>query len=283
MRAIPTTSIDSAPMLTTPTSFTPLITVPPHANPHSFIFRGNELLIRESDLALPDEETCTPINLSDECIHPVGMLGGRYCRSAWVEQGTTPLDGYTFKNLRALFGAMEEQLLAVAGRAFQIAEWARTHRYCGACATTTKLVPGERCFKCPACGVMSYPRISPAMMVLIKKGDAILLARHTASPTNRFSPLAGFLEAGESVEDAVHREVFEEVGLKVDNLKYFGSQSWPFPHSLMIAFTAEYVSGEITIDQNEIAEAQWFGPGDRLPEYTVGASISGELINAHVP
>ena len=121
------------------------------------------------------------------------------------------------------------------------------------------------------------------MMVLIRKGDAILLARHTASPNNRFSPLAGFLEAGESVEEAVHREVFEEVGLKVDRLKYFGSQSWPFPHSLMIAFTAEYVSGEITVDRNEIAEAQWFGPGDPLPEYTVGVSISGELINAHLP
>lgn len=270
-------------MLTTPSAFTPLITAQPHANPHNFIFRGNEMLIREADLALPDATLCASLELPDQRVHPVGMLGERYCRSAWVEQDLAPIDGFVFRNLRALFGAMDEQLLAVAGRAYQIAEWARTHRYCGACAGPTVLTPNERCFKCPACGLMTYPRISPAMMVLIKKGDAILLARHAASPGNRFSPLAGFLEAGESVEDAVHREVFEEVGLQVGNLRYFGSQSWPFPHSLMIAFTAEYVAGEIKLDQNEIVEAQWFGPGDRLPDYAVGVSISGELINAHRP
>lgn len=270
-------------MLATPASFSPLITPQDHANPHTFIFRGSELLIRESDLALPDPMLCAPLAVASERIHPVGMLGDRYCRSIWVDKDTAPVDGYSFKNLRVLFGAMDEQLLSVAGRAFQIAEWARTHRYCGACAQPMHLVPGERCYKCAVCESMHYPRISPAMMVLIKKGDAILLARHTASPGNRFSPLAGFLEAGESIEDAVHREVFEEVGLKIDHLKYFGSQSWPFPHSLMIAFTAEYVSGEITVDQNEIAEAHWFGPHHRLPEYAVGVSISGALINAHLP
>ncbi len=270
-------------MLTTPHSFTPLIAPQEHAAPYTFIFRGNELLIRESDLSLPDAAACAAMRLQNAHIHPVGMLGERYCRAAWVDKDAAPADGHTFKNLRALFGAMDEQLLSVAGRAFQLMEWARTHRYCGACATAMTLVKGERCFKCPACNSLNYPRISPAMMVLIKKGDTILLARHTASPTNRFSPLAGFLEAGESIEDAVHREVFEEVGLKIDRLKYFGSQSWPFPHSLMIAFTAEYVSGEITVDRNEIAEAHWFGPGDRLPEYTTGVSISGALIEAHLP
>ncbi len=121
------------------------------------------------------------------------------------------------------------------------------------------------------------------MMVLVKKGDAILLARHTASPTGLFTALAGFLEAGESIEDAVHREVHEEVGLRVRDLRYFGSQSWPFPHSLMIAFTAEWESGEITVDPNEIAEARWFGPGDALPEVATGISIAGELIRANLP
>jgi NAD+ diphosphatase len=120
------------------------------------------------------------------------------------------------------------------------------------------------------------------MMVLIKKGDAILLARHTASPTNRFSALAGFLEAGESIEEAVHREVFEEVGLRIHNLRYFGSQSWPFPHSLMIAYTADYLSGEIRPDENEIAEAHWYGPDDSLPEYASEISIAGALINSHL-
>lgn len=136
---------------------------------------------------------------------------------------------------------------------------------------------------CDACGHLAYPRISPAMMVLIRKGDQVLLAFHTQSPSKRFSPLAGFLEAGESIEEAVHREVFEEVGLKVHNLQYFNSQAWPFPHSLMIAFTADYLSGDIRIDENEIAEARWFGPGDQWPERVPSVSISSLLVDAHRP
>jgi NAD+ diphosphatase len=171
-----------------------------------------------------------------------------------------------FRKLRSLFGKVDDTLVAIAGRGYQIAEWARTHRFCGACGGPTSHVAGERCARCPACGHSAYPRISPAMMVLIRKGDAILLARHTQSPTNFFTALAGFLEAGESIEDAVHREVYEEVGLRVRNVQYFGSQPWPFPHSLMIAFTADYVSGDIRVDDSEIAEAGWFGPEDPFPK-----------------
>jgi len=268
-------------MLTTPVGFVPLLT--PRVSPHSytFVFRGNELLVRESDLALPDASICE--SMAAARILPVGMLGEHYCSTTWIEQHIAPVPGYVFTGLRRLFGAMDEPLLAVAGRAFQIAEWARTHRYCGACATPMNIVADERCFKCPACSHLSYPRISPAMMVLIKRGDAILLARHLASPTGRFTALAGFVEPGESIEDAIHREVFEEVGLQVKDLRYFASQSWPFPHSLMIAFTAEYASGELVLDRNEISEAHWFGPNDELPEISPGVSIAGVLINAHLP
>jgi NAD+ diphosphatase len=130
---------------------------------------------------------------------------------------------------------------------------------------------------------MAYPRISPAMMVLIRKGDSVLLAMHVASPSKRFTPLAGFLEAGESIEEAVHREVLEEVGLRVHNLRYFSSQSWPFPHSLMIAFTADYLDGEIRVDSSEIAEARWFGPDDEWPERVPQVSVSSVLVDAHRP
>jgi NAD+ diphosphatase len=270
-------------MLKTPTSFTPLHTRQTHHNPCNLVFRGDELLIRETDLALPDEFVCASLGVQIENVHPVGLLEDRYFQTTWVDKDRVATEGFVFKRLRALFGALDQPLIAVAGRAFQIAEWARSHRYCGVCATPTALVPGERCIKCPACGMIAYPRISPAMMVLIRKGDAVLLARNALSATNRFSALAGFLEAGESIEEAVHREVFEEVGLTINNLKYFGSQSWPFPHSLMIAFSAEYVSGEITVDQNEIAEARWFGPDDALPEFPPGVSIAGWLIDAHLP
>ena len=142
--------------------------------------------------------------------------------------------------------------MALAGRAYQIAEWARPPllrrlRH-AARAAAHRILPAL-----PVRGFAAYPRISPAMMVLVRKGDSILLARHTTTPTARYTALAGFVEPGESIEQTIHREVHEEVGLKVGNLQYFGSQSWPFPHSLMVAFTADYVSGDIRVQEDEIA------------------------------
>lgn len=268
-------------MLRTPETFTPLLKPEAHPNPMVFIFRAGELLVRGSDLSLPDTRAGLPLALSLEDMHPLGMWQGRYCCAAVVDSACKPETGMIFKNLRELFGTFDEELLGVAGRAAQVAEWARTHRYCGVCASPMQRVEGERAFRCGACGHLAYPRISPAMMVLIKKGDAILLAEHGRSQPGRFSPLAGFLEAGESVEDAIHREVMEEVGLKVNNITYFGSQSWPFPHALMLAFTADYVSGEICVDGEEIRQARWFGPQDELPDTYSGISISGDLIRAN--
>lgn len=271
-------------MLGTPPSFVPLLVAQEHPAPHNLLFRGDALLVRESDLTLPDADLASDMVSASQPFLPVGLLDDRYFRTTWLEPDSAPASGFTFRKLRSLFGAIDEHLLAVAGRAYQIAEWARTHRFCGNCATPTIHVPGERCVRCPACGQVAYPRISPAMMVLIRRGDAILLARHANSPTRFFTALAGFLEAGESIEDAVHREVFEEVGLKVRNIRYFGSQPWPFPHSLMIAFTADYVSGDIVVDRTEIAEAAWFGPGDPFPRVApLGLSIAGHLIHAHRP
>ena len=273
-------------MLKTPSSFTSLLSAQTHTAPFSFVFCGDGLLVEEADLALPSFEALTRLGLPPTQFFPVGLFGEQYCQTTWLStlnvsdvSGT----GLAFRKLRSLFGVMDEALLSVAGRAFQISTWARTHRFCGACGTPTVHLGGERCVKCPACGFMAYPRISPAMMVLIRRGDSILLARHKASPAPFFTALAGFVEAGESVEEAIHREVFEEVGLKVSNLAYFGSQPWPFPHSLMIAYTAEYDSGEISIDEAEIAEARWFGPGDALPKIPFGVSIASDLIRAHLP
>ena len=271
-------------MLRTPVDFTPLLATRESGFIHNFVFCGGALLVGESDLALPDAAAVASLGLDDARFLPVGQLGGAYCRVAWLPADTPPPGGYQTRGLRALFGPLDEAQLAVAGRAFQIAEWARTHRFCGQCGTPTAHVAGERCMRCPACGFSAYPRISPAMMVLVRRGGDILLARHTQSPTQFFTALAGFLEAGESIEDAVHREVREEVGLEVRDLRYFASQAWPFPHSLMIAFTAEYAGGEIRVDETEIAEARWFGPGDALPRTPpVGLSVAGDLIQANLP
>jgi NAD+ diphosphatase len=274
-------------MLQTPASFSPLMAPPQDpqqaAGALSFIFHGGRLLVREADLALPDRAAVAGLALDPQALQPVGLLDGRYCQAGWVDDESNAPQGYAWRGLRSLFAELDEAVLGVAGRAAQVAEWARTHRFCGACGSATARMSGERCFKCGNCGHMAYPRISPAMMVLIRKGDSVLLALHTQAAVKRFVPLAGFLEAGESIEEAVHREVFEEVGLRVQNLRYFGSQSWPFPHSLMIAFTADYLDGEIRTDPNEILEARWFGPDDEWPERVPHVSVSSVLVDAHRP
>src|SRR5258706_668819 len=195
------------------------------------------MLLRESDLSLPDPSVVKSFAIPGDNVFPVGLYREEYCATAWVPRDATPPAGYLFKGLRSLFGRMGEETLAIAGRAFQIADWARNHRFCGACGKPMAKADGERAMKC-ACGHVAYPRIAPAMMVLVKKCDAILLARNVAVPAGgRMSALAGFLEPGESVEDAVHREVREEVRLFLKDLRYFSRQSWPLSRSPLIGFT----------------------------------------------
>jgi NAD+ diphosphatase len=183
--------------------------------------------------------------------------------------------------LRALFLRLPEPLLAIAARAFQVIEWDRTHRYCGRCGAPMHDKAGERAKHCDACGYVAYPRISPAMMVLVTREREVLLARANRFPGAMYSALAGFVEAGESIEDCIHREVHEEVGIDVTDLHYFASQSWSFPHSLMIAYTAHYAGGELMPDASEIADARWFGL-DALPDLPSPVSIARRLIDSTV-
>lgn len=273
-------------MLVTPAAFRAQVAADEAAAtaaPLSFVFCDGGLLIHEATLDLPGADILAALGV-DLAFETIGVLADAPCRAAWLPPGQSVPDGYRFTRLRALFGALDSERLAVAGRAFQIAEWARTHRFCGACGTPTIAKAGERCRQCPACGHTAYPRISPAMMVLVRRGDHILLARHTTSPAPVYTALAGFVEAGESIEECIHREVHEEVGLAVSDIRYFGSQSWPFPHSLMIAFTAEYAGGDIRTDPAEIADAQWFGPDDDIPRIPPsGVSIAGALLRSNWP
>lgn len=207
----------------------------------------------------------------------IGTLDGQLIVAAHAAPHTGPTADTRFAGLRSLFGVMDDDLVAIAGRAFKIVDWNRTHQYCGVCATPTERAAHERSRRCPACHHTAYPRISPARMCLVTRGDEILLARNVNFPAGRYSALAGFLEAGESIEEAVIREVQEEVGIKVSQPKYFASQSWPFPHSLMIAFTAEYAGGELTPNGHEIAEASWF-TAENLPQLPPRVSIARALI-----
>ncbi|SOE51846.1 NADH pyrophosphatase [plant metagenome] len=250
----------------------------------NFIFRGDELLVREADMALPDDACCEQLGIAPGQWQELWVGRAPEQRVAQLGRDAQPDTGdYAFRKLRSFFGVLDDTRMGLASKAFQIGEWARTHRYCGACATPTERVAHEHCMRCPACGLPSYPRVSPAMMVLIRRDDHILLARHATYARARHTALAGFVEAGESVEDAIHREVEEEVGLQVKNLRYFQSQSWPFPHSLMIAFTAEYAGGEVRVQESEIAEANWYGPGDALPPVPMAQSVAGRLVRANLP
>lgn len=164
-------------------------------------------------------------------------------------------------------------------RAWQYAQFLRTHQFCGQCGSSTRQVKWEMARHCDTCQHRSYPRVSPCIIVAIHDGTNILLAkgsRHTK--TNMYSTLAGFVESGESLEQAVHREVAEEVGVKLKNIQYFGSQPWPFPHSLMMGFIAEYAGGDIVVDGHEILDAQWYRP-DALPHIPDHISIARDLID----
>lgn len=217
--------------------------------------------------------------------HFVGMVDEHAWWAVDVPRGDDPSYGAAL-DLWAFHGRAPEHHWLAAGRAVQIVEWARTHRFCGRCGAETDLSAGERSMRCPACSLVAFPRLSPAMITLVTRGapgpdQEALLARGVQWTLPMYSCLAGFVEPGESLEDAVVREVGEEVAISVTNPRYFGSQPWPFPNSLMLGFVAEYESGEIECDPSEIADAGWYRRDD-LPQIPPGISIARKLIDAWV-
>lgn len=207
----------------------------------------------------------------------IGFWHGKPCYCKAVTQKII-LDGYQWSALRDVYLESDAELSCVAGYARQLASWESNFRFCGRCSTPTIFLPDEHARQCPQCHLVSYPRISPAVIVAVVKQDQILLARaHNFSDKEMFSVLAGFVEPGESLEEAVKREVMEEVGITLTNIRYFKSEPWPFPDSLMIGFTADYYSGSIQTDNVEIAEAGWFR-ANALPKIPQRRSLSSELI-----
>ncbi len=275
----------------TPAGFVPGH-VPPAVLPASalaFVWHGDQLLVAGGEGAgpgapaparVPTMATLAAAGI-DAPAHYLGALGGNPCVALRVAADTPAPAGWRYAGLRSLFFALPEAELALAARSFQIVEWDRTHRWCGACGTATRDKASERAKECPACGLVFYPRVSPAMMVLVTRGREVLLARAHRFPPGMYSALAGFVEPGETIEDCIRREVREEVGVEVDEPVYFASQSWAFPHSLMIAYTAEYAGGPITLEDEEIADARWFAP-DALPKLPPRVSIARRLIDATV-
>ena len=219
----------------------------------------------------------SPIEATD--VHFLGVDGGTPVWAVRPDPGGEPPMMAQWVHLRQLYGAIEETDWALAGRASQVLNWDRDHRYCGRCGTETELHDADRARACPRCSLLSYPRLTPAIIVLIERDDGrALLAWGRQFPGRFFSALAGFVEPGESLEECVLREVKEEVGIDVTDITYFGSQPWPFPHSVMIGFNARHTAGEIVAQESEIVEADWFHHHDLPPVPRGGMSIAGWLI-----
>ena len=245
-----------------------------------FVFSKNRLLVisRNGACTLPDGEQVTAAGLAPAPSLFLGILGESLCYAAELGPGHAVPASWEWMDLRGLLGAIGEELFWVAGRANHLLDWDRSHRFCGQCGHPTEDKPDERAKRCPSCGLVNYPRLSPAVIVAVIKGDRILLARNKRFKGPFYSVLAGFVEPGETLEQCVQREIHEEVGLSVRNIRYFGSQPWPFPNSLMVGFVADYAAGRITVDDSELMEADWFS-AQTLPTLPLKISIARRLID----
>lgn len=249
-----------------------------------FIFAGTRLLIKMhgDSGTVPFIRSPRELGLEISRRHYIGSIGGKCCYAAEADStaGPTP-SGWELRGLRSSYGVLQEELFKHAILAVHILGWEKTTRYCGRCGSLLIDRNDVRAKECGPCGHLIFPRISPAIIVAIERGDTLLLARASRFSENIYSVLAGFVEPGETLEEAVFREVKEEVGITVKNIRYFGSQPWPFPDSLMIGFNAEYGEGEIRIDGDEIVDAKWF-PADNLPDIPGPISIARQLIDSFV-
>jgi NAD+ diphosphatase len=246
-----------------------------------FAFRDDRMLVRngEGPARLPENPATLGLGVLFEV--EIGVLDGRTCFAVAVE-GREPA-GFSFQDLRSLSGALDERSFMMAGRATQVITWNVMHRFCGRCGTETgRGLETERFSRvCPKCGALYFPRLNPAAIVLVHRADEVLLARAPQFPKGMYSTLAGFVEPGETVEQTVAREVREEVGVEVKNITYFGSQPWPFPNSLMVAFTAEWAGGELRVEPTEIEDAGWY-TSDDLPQLPPTVSIARAMIDDFV-
>ena len=263
-----------------PDLYIPLFTPPPAQDSPAlwFAFQRTSIMVQNPDApALPCCATLGDHGIAPVRSHYLGLLGERHCYAAEVDEAHPLPAGWSALGLRDLFGLVDDTVAALSGRAFQLIEWERNHQFCSRCGTPMQPRTDERARACPACRFTSYPPVSPAVMVLITRGRELLLARKAIWPAGRYSAIAGFVEPGEMLEDTVARETREEVGVEVGKLHYFGSQPWPFPHSLMVAFIAEYSGGAVRPDGVEIEEATWFDV-EALPHLPPSISISRRLI-----
>jgi NAD+ diphosphatase len=258
-----------------------IVPEPEHAkNAWWFIFRNDKLLVLSSldQTTLPRSSDTGAFNMKFLRTLYLGTYGDSGCFVADVNEQMANPPGMRFQDLRPLLGVLSDEMFSLAGRAYQLLYWDRSHQFCSRCGSPNQQKKDERAKECPQCGLIDYPVTTPAIIVAIVKDEEILLAKARRFTSNFYSVLAGFVETGETLEECVKREVMEEVGIDIDTITYFGSQPWPFPNSLMIAFTAQYAGGEISIDAAEIVDAHWF-TADKLPDVPRTGTIARRLID----
>jgi NAD+ diphosphatase len=252
-----------------------------HVSSHPvFLMRGHKLLVDLSSGVprVPDQSVAEEFGLSLEDGYRLGSLDGVDCHALSVTGDGEPPRAMDYLGLRKLFGVLDDARYDMAVRALAILNWDRTCRFCSACGSALRRHESILAKVCETCGFTMFPRISPAVIVLVERQEKVLLARASRFAENLYSVLAGFAEPGETLEDTVRREVMEEVGVEVSDIRYFGSQPWPYPDSLMIGFTASWAAGEIAADNDEITDARWFTVDD-LPRIPDRLSISRSLID----
>lgn len=246
-----------------------------------FAFQAQKMLVFKEKTVptVPLLITLEKLGLHPVFEHYLGTLDGTPCFAAHFPEGTEPPADMKFLGLRSLFGELDDHFYNIAMRALSIVNWDNTHQFCGCCGSHMEKRSDILARQCDTCGFIVFPRISPAVIVLVERDKKVLLARASRFKENLYSVIAGFVEPGETLEETVIREIKEETGIDVKNIRYFGSQPWPFPNSLMIGFMAEYAGGEISVDGKEISEAGWYDAA-HLPEIPPKISIARELIDA---
>ncbi|MEJ7733034.1 MAG: NAD(+) diphosphatase [Polyangiaceae bacterium] len=249
-----------------------------------FAFRGDELLVRVEGSEVSSRSVGAPCSVPrgarpagalDALV--LGQLGGHPCFA--TRSRTERPEGHDFATLRALFTRLDPVLYPVAGLAYQLVHFERRYRHCPQCTAPLEAKLGERARRCPRCAIDIFPPVSPATITLIHDGPRVLMTRQAHFPPGMYGLVAGFLEPGETLEACVAREVMEETALEIANLRYFGSQPWPFPHQVMVGFTARLAGGELRVDPRELEEARWFHR-EEMPRLPPRISIARALIDA---
>jgi len=245
-------------------------------NKRFYIIQDNKILLKRDDYCFPDPALINPASIEQQI--EMGTYEDIWCLAVMPKENFQIPDGFDFFSIKRLIRKTDRADLKLTGLAGFLVNWIINSKFCGRCGAENEMHYIDKARKCSNCGLMNYPSISPAIIVAVIKDSKILLAHNKKFADDIYSTIAGFLDPGETFEECVEREVYEEICIKVKNIKYFGNQSWPFPDSHMIGFTAEYESGKIKEDGIEIEHANWF-TAENLPKIPAKGSISRELID----